>query len=197
MQKIEASNIVNRLNLSKQQYFLFSFHREESVDSPENLKKIFEILNSLAEKYHEPIIVTTHPRTRKRMESLKLLANPLVQFMKPFGFFDYVNLQINAHCVISDSGTITEESSILNFPALNLREMHERPEGFEEGSVMFVGFNFDRLIQGLNILEDQPRGLDRKINLVRDYSSTNVSEKVLRIIHSYTDYVNHVVWKKS
>jgi len=196
MPKIEISDILSRLNILEKRYFLISFHREESVDSPQNLQSIFDILNGLAEKYHEPIIVTTHPRTRKRIDSLGLLAHPLVQFMKPFGFLDYVKLQLNAHCVISDSGTITEESSILNFPALNLREVHERPEGFEEGAVMFVGFNFERIIQGLEILEDQPRGFDRELRLVADYSFGNVSKKVLRIIQSYTDYVNHVVWKK-
>ena len=194
--KIEESNVLDRLNLGERQYFLVSAHREENVDSPENLSKIFLILNALAEKYQEPVIVTTHPRTRKRIDALELTINPLIRLMKPFGFLDYVKLQINAHCVISDSGTITEESSILNFPALNLREMHERPEGFEEASVMFVGLNSERIFQGLEILENQPRGEQRSLHMVGDYSTDNVSLKILRIIQSYTDFINTKVWKK-
>ena len=194
--KIEESNVLDRLNLGERQYFLVSAHREENVDSPENLSKIFLILNALAEKYQEPVIVTTHPRTRKRIDALELTINPLIRLMKPFGFLDYVKLQINAHCVISDSGTITEESSILNFPALNLREMHERPEGFEEASVMFVGLNSERIFQGLEILENQPRGVERSLHMVGDYSTDNVSLKILRIIQSYTDFINTKVWKK-
>lgn len=196
MPKIEASDILRQLHLSENGYFLVSFHREESVDSPENLRRIIEVLNNLAEKYKEPVIVTTHPRTSRRIDAIGLIAHPLVRFMKPFGFPDYLKLQMNAHCVISDSGTITEESSILNFPALNLREMHERPEGFEEGAVMFVGFNFERIIQGLEILEEQSRGSNRELKIVKDYSFGNVSKKILHIIQSYTDYVNRVVWKK-
>jgi UDP-N-acetylglucosamine 2-epimerase len=195
--KIEESDVMGRLNLFEKQYFLVSAHREENVDSPENLRKIFKILNNLAEKYQEPVIVTTHPRTRKRIDSLELTINPLIKLMKPFGFLDYVKLQINAHCVISDSGTITEESSILNFPALNLREMHERPEGFEEASVMFVGLNSERIFQGLEILENQPRGEERSLHMVGDYSTDNVSLKILRIIQSYTNFINIKVWKKT
>lgn len=193
---IEASEVLTRLGLTKQRYFLVSSHREENVDSPEKLQNLFVILNELAERYLQPVIVSTHPRTRKRMDALGLTAHPLVQFLKPFGFLDYVKLQTQAHAVLSDSGTITEESSILNFPALNLREVHERPEGFEEAAVIFVGMNIDRVMQGLDILETQPRGTERALHLVTDYGPNNVSDKVLRIIQSYTDFVNRKVWHK-
>lgn len=197
MPGIEASDVLARLGLTQQHYFLVSSHREENVDSPENLQKLFAILNALAERYQEPVIVSTHPRTRKRMDALDLTAHPLVQFLKPFGFLDYVKLQMQARAVLSDSGTITEESSILNFPALNLREVHERPEGFEEAAVIFVGMSIDRVMQGLGILETQPRGIERSLRLVTDYAPNNVSDKVLRIIQSYTDFVNRKVWQKS
>ena len=197
MPGIEASDVLARLGLTQQHYFLVSSHREENVDSPENLQKLFAILNALAERYQEPVIVSTHPRTRKRMDALGLTAHPLVQFLKPFGFLDYVKLQTQARAVLSDSGTITEESSILNFPALNLREVHERPEGFEEAAVIFVGMSIDRVMQGLGILETQPRGTERCLRLVTDYAPNNVSDKVLRIIQSYTDFVNRKVWRKS
>jgi UDP-N-acetylglucosamine 2-epimerase (non-hydrolysing) len=197
MPGIEASDVLARLGLTQQHYFLVSSHREENVDSPENLQKLFAILNALAERYQEPVIVSTHPRTRKRMDALGLTAHPLVQFLKPFGFLDYVKLQTQARAVLSDSGTITEESSILNFPALNLREVHERPEGFEEAAVIFVGMSIDRVMQGLGILEIQPRGTERSLRLVTDYAPNNVSDKVLRIIQSYTDFVNRKVWHKS
>ena len=197
MPGIQSSKVLETLGLSSGKYFLVSSHREENVDSPENLTKLFAVMNALAEKYNEPVIVSTHPRTRKRMDALGLSANPLVQFLKPFGFLDYIKLQTAARCVLSDSGTITEESSILNFPALNLREMHERPEGFEEASVIFVGLNVSRVLQGLEILNDQPRGDERLLRLVNDYSPSNVSDKVLRIIQSYTDYVRRVVWKQA
>jgi UDP-N-acetylglucosamine 2-epimerase len=194
---IEASGILDRLGLSAQRYFVVSSHREENVDSPENLQKLFNIMNALAERYKEPVIVSTHPRTRKRMDALGFAAHPLVQFHKPFGFLDYIRLQTQARAVLSDSGTITEESSILNFPALNLREVHERPEGFEEASVIFVGLSMDRVLQGLSILETQPRGNERGLRIVNDYQPNNVSDKVLRIIQSYTDFVNRKVWRKS
>ena len=194
---IEASDVLARLGLSQQHYFVMSSHREENVDSPDNLRKLFDIVNTLAERYQEPVIFSTHPRTRKRMDAIGLMAHPLVQFLKPFGFLDYVKLQIQARAVLSDSGTITEESSILNFPALNLREVHERPEGVEEASVIFVGLSTDRVLQGLSILETQPRGKERGLRLVSDYTPNNVSDKVLRIIQSYTDFVNRKVWHKN
>lgn len=196
MPGIDASDVLARLGLIQQHYFLVSSHREENVDSPENLQRLFAILNALGESYQEPVIVSTHPRTRKRLDVLGLTAHPLVQFLKPFGFFDYVKLQIQARAVLSDSGTITEESSILNFPALNLREVHERPEGFEEAAVIFVGMSIDRVMQGLDILATQPRGTERSLHLVTDYAPNNVSDKVLRIIQSYTDFVNRKVWHK-
>lgn len=197
MSGIEGSDVLQRLGLKAQRYFIVSSHREENVDSPENLQKLFAILNALAERYQMPVIVSTHPRTRKRMDALGLTALPLVQFLKPFGFLDYVKLQTQARAVLSDSGTITEESSILNFPALNLREVHERPEGFEEASVIFVGLSIDRVLQGLDILQTQPRGSERRLRLVTDYAPDNVSDKILRIIQSYTDFVNRKVWHKS
>jgi UDP-N-acetylglucosamine 2-epimerase (non-hydrolysing) len=197
MPGIVASDVLARLGLTQQRYFLVSSHREENVDSPENLQKLFAILNALAERFQEPVIVSTHPRTRKRMDALGLTAHPLVQFLKPFGFLDYIKLQTQARAVLSDSGTITEESSILNFPALNLREVHERPEGFEEAAVIFVGMSIDRVMQGLDIVGTQPRGTERGLYLIADYATNNVSDKMLRIIQSYTDFVNRKVWHKS
>jgi UDP-N-acetylglucosamine 2-epimerase (non-hydrolysing) len=193
---IDHSNVLSRLGLVSNEYFVVSSHREENVDSEKNLTNLITSLNLLATHFKKPIIFSTHPRTRKKLESLSLETNPLIQFCKPFGFLDYVKLQCEAICTLSDSGTITEESSILNFPALNLREVHERPEGFEEGAVMMVGNNFERIIQGLNILQTQNRGEKRDIDLVSDYNVNNVSLKVLRIIQSYTDFVNRKVWKK-
>ncbi len=194
--QIDASTVLERLGLEAGRYFVFSSHREENVDAPENLRRLLELQNAVAERHQHPVIFSTHPRTRKKIDALGTPAHPLVQFHKPFGFLDYVRLQVGARCVLSDSGTITEESSILNFPALNLREVHERPEGFEEAAVMFVGLSIDRVLQGLDILAGQGRGEQRLLRMVDDYAAANVSDKVLRIILSYTDFVNRVVWKK-
>lgn len=196
MPQINNSNILKELKLSYEQYFLFSAHREENIESEVMFKKLFNTLNILAEKYKKPVILSTHPRTRKKLDVIDKTIHPLISLNKPFGFFDYVHLQINAKAVLSDSGTITEESSILNFPALNLRDVHERLEGMDEAAVMMVGLNSDRVCQGIEILKSQPRGKNRILNKVEDYSVANVSEKVLRIIYSYTDYVNQFIWKK-
>tara|TARA_B100001173_G_scaffold311519_1_gene329028 strand:+ start:1047 stop:2177 length:1131 start_codon:yes stop_codon:yes gene_type:complete len=193
---IESSDVLSRLKLSKEKYFLVSLHREENIDLKKNANKIFESLNIIAKSYSLPIIVSTHPRTQKMIDLNKIIFEDNIKLLKPLNFTDYNHLQMNAKAVLSDSGTINEESSILNFPALNIREAHERPEGMEEAAVMMVGLDIDRIIQGLKILDDQARGKNRTINEVKDYSSNNVSEKVVRIIHSYTDYVNRVVWKK-
>ena len=195
--KIDNSDVLTRLELNQNKYFVVSAHRAENVDTDEQFLKIVDILNTVAEKYAMPIIVSTHPRTRNRVEQLGIVFHPQVQLLKPMGFFDYVKLQKDSKAVISDSGTISEESSILNFPALNIRQAHERPEAVEEGSVMMVGLSVDRVLQGLEILESQKRGTERNLRPVYDYSMPNVSDKVLRIIVSYTDYVNRVVWSKN
>ncbi|MCX8517693.1 MAG: UDP-N-acetyl glucosamine 2-epimerase [Rhodoferax sp.] len=193
---VVASTVLQRLGLSEQAYFLASAHREENVDAPGNLQHLLMVMNAVAERFGLPVIISTHPRTRKRMDAMAFAVHPLLHFHKPFGFLDYIRLQTAARAVLSDSGTITEESSILNFPALNLREVHERPEGFEEAAVMFVGLDRDRTLQALDVLENQSRGANRMLALVKDYEAANVSEKVLRIILSYTGFVNRKVWAK-
>lgn len=195
--KIEASPILDDLGLKQERYFVVSAHREENVDDPARLTKVLDITSALAETYGFPVIVSTHPRTRDRLEKLGAAAHTLVRFEKPFGFAGYIKLQTQARAVLSDSGTITEESAILNFPALNLRDVHERPEGFEEASVMMTGLDRKRVLEGLAILENQPRGDDRLLQIPDDYLPSNVSDKMVRIVQSYTDFVNRKVWGKA
>ena len=193
--QIESSNILNHLGLEKHNYFVVSAHREENIDNDKNINKLVNILNTIAERYKIPVIVSTHPRTRAKFEKYGFAFKNEIRLLKPLGFHDYNHLQMNSCVVISDRGTITEESSILNFPAVNIREAHERPEGFEEASVMMVGLELERTMQAISILKEQPRGSERLLRLVNDYSMPNVSDKVVRIVHSYVDYVKRVVWK--
>ena len=193
---ISESSILENLKLKKNNYFLVSLHREENVDNKENIEKIADILNSIGSIHRKPVLVSLHPRTKNAFKRYKIKLNKFIYLHKPFSFKDYVNLQINSKVALSDSGTITEESSILNFPALNLRETHERPEGMEEAAVMMVGLNKTRILQGIKILDKQLRGSKRSLNLVEDYSNDNISEKVARIILSYVDYINRNIWSK-
>lgn len=193
--RIEACTILQDLGLTAEQYFVVSAHREENISTDRAISKLADAINALADDHQLPVIVSAHPHTRRQFSSRGITFNPGVRLLKPLGFLAYVKLQMSAKAVLSDSGTITEEASILNFPALNLREAHERPEGMEEAAVMMVGLNTERIRQGLSLLSTQPRGSERMLRQVKDYAVDNVSEKIVRLIHSYTDYVNRVVWK--
>lgn len=196
LDEIKASLILDELAIKKGEYFVVSAHREENISSDRNFFALIDTLNAMAEHYQLPIIISTHPRTRNKIDQHGIEFNPLIKLMKPIGFIDYVKLQLDAKAVLSDSGTISEESSILNFPALNIREAHERPEAMEEASVMMVGLNKERIMQGLLVLESQTGSISRVTRPVSDYSMPNVADKVVRIIISYTDYINRVVWQK-
>lgn len=195
--QIEASDALQKLEVEAGNYFVVSAHREENVDSEENFANLLDTLNAIAERYDRPIIFSTHPRTRKRLEERGNEGlDQRIKFLKPLGFFEYVKLQMNATCVISDSGTITEESSILNFPAVTIRQAHERPEGMDEGTLIMCGLQAERVIESIDVVVSQFSKGPRCFRLVQDYDTDNVSQKVLRIIMSYTDYVNRTVWKK-
>mgnify|MGYP000639466691 FL=1 len=193
---IESSDVLSKLSLTKYEYFVVSAHREENISNPENFSNLMQSLNQIADVYHFPIIVSTHPRTQKMIDKMQIQMRPEVKFLKPMGFNDYNALQLYSKSVLSDSGTISEESSTLNFPALNLRQAHERPEAMEEASVMMVGLNPERILQALVQLETQKRGEERSFRRVADYSMPNVSDKMVRIIISYTDYIKRVVWSQ-
>jgi UDP-N-acetylglucosamine 2-epimerase (non-hydrolysing) len=194
--KIDVSNVITRLQLKPKEYFLVSAHREENIDNPKLFQQFTEMLNGLANSFDHPIILSAHPRTQKRITESGLSLDPRVSILKPLGFFDYVKLQLNARVVLSDSGSISEEASILNIPALNIREAHERPEAMEEAPVMMVGLNPERIYQAIELLEQDGGSGQKDLRIVSDYQMPNVSEKVVRILHSYTDYVNRTVWKK-
>jgi len=195
--KISASNVVQTMNLEKDKFFIVSVHREENVDSQQNLLSLIDSLNAVAEKYKMPVVVSTHPRTRKRLDNLKdVQLNPLVQFLKPFGFCDYIKLQMESYCVLSDSGTITEESSLLNLPAITLRNTHERPEGMDEGTLIMSGLKKERILEAIEIIISQHNRKSRVMPSIQDYEGTVISKQVLRIVLSYVDYVNRTVWSK-
>jgi len=194
--EINSSDILMRLGIKEYEFFVVSAHREENVDSNKNFLNLMDSLNEIAKVYQMPIIFSTHPRTQKRIDEMKVELSPLIRLLKPLSFKDYNKLQISSKAVLSDSGTINEESSILNFPALNIREAHERPEGMEEAAVIMTGLHKERILQSLAIIDNQPRNKQRLLHQVGDYSKSNVSDKVVRIIHSYVDYANRVVWKK-
>ena len=194
--KIEDSDVLTKLDVKKGEYFVVSAHREENVDSEENFASLLDTLNAIAAKYDCPIIFSTHPRTRKRLENRSGSLDPRINFLKPLGFFDYVKLQMNSMCVISDSGTITEESTILDFPAVTIRHAHERPEGMDEGTLIMCGLQADKVMKSIDVVIAQQAVAKRQFKLVSDYDTDNVSKKVLRIIMSYTDYINRTVWRK-
>ena len=197
-EEIDRNNVLEKEHLEKNEYFIVSTHREENVDSERNFADLLDSLNAITEKYHKKVIVSTHPRTRKKLESIGFVnANPLIEFMKPFGFMEYVKLQQNAFCVISDSGTITEESSILQFPAITIRQAHERPEGMDEGTLVMTGLNAERILESIDVVTSQYGNGKEVIHSIPDYSADNVSKKVVRIILSYTDYINRTVWHKT
>ena len=197
-EEIDRNNVLEKEHLEKNEYFIVSTHREENVDSERNFADLLDSLNAITEKYHKKVIVSTHPRTRKKLESIGFVnAKPLIEFMKPFGFMEYVKLQQNAFCVISDSGTITEESSILHFPAITIRQAHERPEGMDEGTLVMTGLNAVRILESIDVVTSQYGNGKEVIHSIPDYSADNVSKKVVRIILSYTDYINRTVWHKT